>query len=195
MNHPDISIRMAEPADAAALLAIYAPYVTDTAITFEYEVPSREEFARRIAHTLERFPYLVAEKKGALVGYAYASPFKERAAYDWAVETSIYLAMEERGQGTGFLLYQALEDILTRQNVLNVNACIAYPNPGSIRFHEKLGYLTAAHFTRCGFKLGQWWDMVWMEKMLGSHRVPPKPFIPVTELTDLPEPAYRPVRP
>ena len=93
---------------------------------------------------------------------------RERAAYDWAVETSIYVSEGARRTGAGSLLYEALEDYLKRQNVINVNACIAYPNPGSIAFHEKYGYRTVGHFTKCGYKLGQWWDMVWMEKMLGS---------------------------
>lgn len=185
MNHmPDssITLRMAEESDAAALLSIYAPYVENTAITFEYEVPTLEEFQSRIASTLKRYPYLAAVREGRIIGYAYASPFKERAAYDWAVETSIYVSGEARRTGAGTCLYEALEALLKRQNVINVNACIAYPNPGSIAFHEKLGYGTAGHFTQCGYKLGKWWDMVWMEKMLGPHPDVPKPFIPVGEL-------------
>ena len=120
-------IRVATPQDAGALLAIYAPYVTDTAITFEYEVPSLTEFRERIRHTLERYPYLVMEQDGEILGYAYAGPFKERAAYDWAVETTIYVKQGMKKQGIGRKLYQALEDILIRQNILNLNACIGYP--------------------------------------------------------------------
>lgn len=184
MKSADITIRMASPKDARSLLAIYRPYVEHTAITFEYEVPSEEEFASRITHILERYPYLVAEEGGKPVGYAYASSFKDRAAYNWAVELSIYLDESCRGRGVGAVLYKALEDILKRQNITNLNACIAYPNPESIRFHEKQGYRTTAHFTRCGYKGGQWWDMIWMEKILGSHPIPPQDFIPITQLKD-----------
>lgn len=176
-RYPLVTVRTAEISDAPALLSIYAPYVEKTAITFEYTVPSEEEFSRRIARTLERYPYLVAERDGLPIGYAYASAFKERAAYDWAVETSIYVAEDLRGSGAGTVLYEALEHILEQQNVINVNACISYPNPGSISFHEKRGYKTVGHFTECGYKLNRWWDMVWMEKMLGEHHCPPKPFI------------------
>ncbi len=182
MKNTDITIRMAAPEDAPQLLAIYAPYVEKTAITFEYEVPTQEEFRSRILHTLERYPYLTALKEGRIIGYAYVSPFKERAAYSWAVETSIYVAEDARGTGAGTLLYDTLEKILKKQHIINANACITYPNPDSIAFHEKFGYRTVAHFTRCGYKLGKWQDMIWMEKMLDEHPVKPLPVIPVREL-------------
>ena len=121
----NIHIRTASPDDAAALLAIYAPYVRETAITFEYEVPSTEEFARRITHTLKKYPYLVAEKDHTILGYAYAGPFHERAAYDWAVETSIYVDQNLKHSGIGGLLHDALENALKKQGILNMNACIA----------------------------------------------------------------------
>ncbi|MBE6021783.1 MAG: N-acetyltransferase [Cellulosilyticum sp.] len=177
-----IKIRMATLADAKALLAIYRPYVENTVISFEYDVPSEEEFRSRIAHTLEKYPYLVAEKEGKLLGYAYASPFKTRAAYDWAVETTIYLDETSKGLGIGRQLYEILERILSAQNIININACIAYANPESIKFHEKLGYKTVAHFTKCGYKLGQWQDMIWMEKILKDHPIQPKRIIPIGEL-------------
>ena len=150
----DITIRVATPDDAAVLLELYAPYVRETAISFETVVPSEDEFRRRIIHTLQRYPYLVAECDGKPLGYAYASAFKERAAYDWAVETSIYLRQDRRGLGIGRQLYLQLEALLRRQHITNANACIAYPHPESIAFHERLGYRTVAHFTRCGYKLG-----------------------------------------
>ena len=111
----NIHIRTASPDDAAALLAIYAPYVRETAITFEYDVPSTEEFVRRITHTLEKYPYLVAEKDHSILGYAYAGPFHERAAYDWAVETSIYVDRNQKHSGIGRLLYDTLENVLKNQ--------------------------------------------------------------------------------
>lgn len=182
MTDPAITLRMAEEADAKALLSIYAPYVEKTAITFEYQVPTVQEFKNRITATLKRYPYLAALQHGRIIGYAYASAFKERAAYDWAVETSVYVSEEACRAGAGTILYEGLESILRRQHVINVNACIAYPNPGSIAFHEKLGYRTVGRFTKCGYKLGAWWDMVWMEKMLSAHPDTPAPFIPIGHL-------------
>ena len=176
------TIRVATEADAEEILAIYAKYIEQTAITFEYVVPSIEEFRGRIRHTLERFPYLAAEKDGKIAGYAYVSPFKERAAYDWSVETSIYVDMDQKRSGIGRRLYEELENILKQQGILNVNACIAYPNPQSIAFHEKMGYRAVGKFTDCAYKLEQWLGMIWMEKMLGAHENPPKEFIPYPEI-------------
>ena len=122
----EVLIRTARESDAEALLKIYAPYVTGTAITFEYDVPSVAEFKKRIAHTLEKYPYLVAEIDGVPVGYAYAGVFKGRAAYDWAVETSIYVAKDRKRCGIGGQLYRELEKRLQAQNILNLYACIAY---------------------------------------------------------------------
>jgi len=171
-----ISIRAAHREDAAALLAVYAPYVTDTAITFEYDVPTEEDFAGRIDKILSRYPYLVAERGGAVLGYAYASPFHSRAAYGWCAEVSIYVSTEARGSGVGGLLYRKLEEILIRQGILNLNACIAFADPedeylrnDSVSFHSHMGYRMVGRFTKCGWKFGTWYDMVWMEKMLGTH--------------------------
>lgn len=175
-------IRGIKEEDAEQLLDIYAPYVADTAITFEYEVPSLDEFKDRMTKIMERYPYLVLEQEGEILGYAYASQFKGRPAYDWAVETSIYVKNGAHGRGIGKKLYAALEEILRRQHIINVNACIAYPNPESITFHEKNGYRTVAHFTKCGYKLGKWYDMIWMEKMLGDHPKEPRTVLPVIEV-------------
>jgi len=231
----DIKIRVATPADAPALLAVYAPYVERTAITFEYEVPSVDEFANRIARTLERYPYLVAERADAgavgtqgdsacrgdaagegaarsddagegaarsdvaregaaresvVLGYAYAGPFKDRPAYDWAVETTVYVAEGARRLGVGRALYRALEEALRAQGVLNLEACIAYPaddhpepdpylSKDSVVFHEHLGFKLVGRFTACGCKFDRWYDMVWMEKLIGTHgpgTLPIRPF-------------------
>jgi len=181
-------VRMAVPEDAEALLEIYRPYVLRTAVSFEYEVPTVEEFRRRIAGTLERYPYLVALEDGEPAGYAYAAPFKERAAYDWSVETTIYIRRERRGRGHGRRLYSALEELLRRQNILNANACIAYAQEedpyltnDSMEFHAHMGYRIVGRFQKCGWKLGRWYDMIWMEKLLGEHGAP-RPVIPVKEL-------------
>ena len=186
-----ITIRTAALDDAAALLAIYAPYVEQTAITFEYEVPSLEEFRGRIAHTLRRYPYLVAEENGEILGYAYTGPFGERAAYSWAVETSIYLRQDVRGKGLGKRLYQALEDVSRAQHVQSLYACIAYPDAddahlsgNSVAFHAHLGYTTVGRFPHCGYKFGTWYNMTWMEKTLGDHAVPPAAFVPFPELSE-----------
>lgn len=184
------TIRLAREEDATQLLQIYAHYVQHTAITFEYDVPSHAEFQRRIRQTLEKYPYLVAENAtGEILGYAYASAFKERAAYDWAVETSIYLDNHHRNKGLGKKLYCALEQVLAQQHILNVNACIAYIqhedeylNQDSVRFHEKMGYRLVGQFVQCGYKFHRWYDMVWMEKHLGPHAPNPQSVVRIAAL-------------
>ncbi len=178
----DITIRWAELADAQALLNIYAPYVKETAITFEYTVPTLLEFQQRMQKTMTKYPYLVAVREDEILGYAYASEFKNRAAYDWAVETTIYVKQHSRQSGVGKKLYQALEAVLEKQNITNLYACIAYPNPGSIGFHEHLGYQTIGHFSKCGYKLETWYDMIWMEKMIAAHEPHPKPLRSISEV-------------
>ena len=175
-------IRSAAVSDAAALLSIYAHYVEKTAVTFEYTVPTEQEFARRIEETLKKYPYLALEEGGAIQGYAYAGTFKGRAAYDWAVETTIYLRPDARGRGYGRALYAALEDALRAQGILNCYACIAFTDredetlsQDSPRFHERMGYRLCGAFRQCGYKFGRWYDMIWMEKMLGDHGASPAP--------------------
>ena len=177
-----MTIRSAAPADAPALRAIYAPYVAETAVSFEYDVPTEAEFARRMEGILARYPYLVLSEGDEMLGYAYAGPFKCRAAYDWAVETTIYLRQDARGRGYGRALYQALEDALRQRNILNCYACISwteqpdeYLTQDSPRFHERMGYRLCGTFGKCGYKFGRWYDMVWMEKWLGEHRENPRP--------------------
>lgn len=177
-----VIIRAARREDAQELLRIYAPYVEKTAITFEYEIPTAKEFEERMARVMEKYPYLVAEKEGQILGYAYASAFHARAAYGWCAESSIYVDMNARGEGTGGLLYRRLEDALSAQGILNVNACIAFANPedeyltnASVSFHSHFGYRMVGRFEKCGWKFGRWYDMVWMEKMLGEHGEQVKP--------------------
>lgn len=192
----DFIFRSAMPEDAAALLKIYEYYVKETAITFEYDVPTEEEFRGRIEKTLQKYPYIVAvESNGAgtddnagaaagagrILGYAYAGPFKEREAYKFSVETTIYIDRELRRSGIGRALYLELERQLKDRGILNLNACIGYPEEedehltfDSVRFHEKLGYDMVGEFHKCGYKFGRWYNMVWMEKMLGEHTDTPK---------------------
>lgn len=177
-----ITIRNAVESDAKALLDIYAPYVENTAITFEYTVPTEAEFQSRIKKVQKRYPYLVAEYDNKIVGYAYASAFHERAAYDWCVETSIYMEKTFRRSGVGSGLYQTLEAYLRQQGILNMYACIAYPETedeyltwDSVRFHEKMGFKQTGMFKQSGYKFNRWYNSLWMEKMLGVHSNDVKP--------------------
>lgn len=172
----NIKIRVAAPDDASELLEIYSYYVTCTAITFEDEVPTKEEFERRIRVVLEKYPYLVAMVDGKIAGYAYAGEFKARAAYRWNVETSIYIHKDYRRMGIGQALYEELERLLKAQKILNMNACIAYPveedeylTKDSVRFHEKMGFDMVGEFHNSGYKFNRWYNMVWMEKSIGEH--------------------------
>ncbi|MCR5404558.1 MAG: GNAT family N-acetyltransferase [Butyrivibrio sp.] len=179
-------IRSATPNDAGELLQIYDYYVRETAVTYEYVTPSPEEFRERIEKTLKKYPYLVVEekrpdgKKGRLLGYAYASAFHEREAYKWCVELSVYLDKDSRRQGIGRKLYDELERMLGNMGFLNLNACIAMPDSedehltlASIRFHEKMGFSMVGEFHKCGFKFDRWYNMVWMEKLIGEHNSTP----------------------
>ena len=161
-----MNIRPVEAADAKQLLAIYTPYVLNTAITFETEIPTIEEFERRIAETQSSHPYLVAEDKGQIVGYAYAHAYYGRAAYAWTVEVSIYVDQVARAKGIGTALYDRLEELLIEQGMTQALACISLPNEASIQFHQKRGYEEVAHFKKVGYKLGQWRDIVWLQKEL-----------------------------
>ena len=181
----DIYIRKASISDAEELLTIYTDYVLNSAVTFEYDVPTKEEFENRIEHTLEKYPYLVAVQEDKILGYAYASQFHTRAAYQWNAETSIYVKKKQRQTGIGRMLYTHLEQALKAQGVLNLNACIAYTEcedehltNASVKFHEKMGYSIAGRFHQCGYKFDQWYDMVWMEKHIGEHLKHPKPVVP-----------------
>lgn len=161
-----MNIRLAKKSDAAALLAIYAPYVENIAITFEYEVPTIEDFANRIEKTLGKHPYLVAEEDGVVLGYAYASTYYARAAYDWAVELSVYVSQDTRGKGVGSKLYDELEGLLDQMGYMHFLACISLPNEDSLAFHAKRGYQQVAHFPKIGYKFERWHDIVWLQKSL-----------------------------
>ena len=161
-----MNIRLAKRSDAAALLAIYAPYVENTAITFEYEVPTIEDFANLIEKTLEKYHYLVAEEDGVVLGYAYASTYYARAAYDWAVELSVYVSQDARGKGVGSKLYDELEGLLDQMGYMHFLACISLPNEDSLAFHAKRGYQQVAHFPKIGYKFERWHDIVWLQKSL-----------------------------
>lgn len=168
--------------DAAALARIYAYYVEKTAITFEYTAPDTTEMERRRQEISQRYPYLVAESDDNVVGYAYAHAFYGREAYAWSVESSIYVDVNTRKHGIGRKLYEALEKALKSMGILNINACIVVPRDdqdpyvtnGSLNFHQRLGYTLVGRFHNSGYKFDRWYDVVWMEKMIGPHTVHPR---------------------
>lgn len=167
-----MKIRPVRVEDAQQILDIYAPYVQETAITFETQVPRLDEFTERIQHIKEKFPYFVAEKAGKILGYAYGHTYYDREAYDWTVELSIYVDRNQRQAGVGNALYDALEAELIKRNFINFMACISLPNEASINFHKKRGYEEVGHFQKVGFKFGQWRDIVWMQKRINEVENP-----------------------
>ena len=190
---PEIKIRMATKEDAPALLDIYTPYVLETAVTFEIEPPTLEEFTARVERILERYPYIVAEKDGAILGYAYAQAFRPRAAYSHAAETSIYVRKDLRSRGLGRRMYEALAKLLLLQNVFNMEACIAHCEPAdeyvpatSRLFHTRLGFKHAGSFNKCALKFGRWYDMIWMERILATRT--PQETSPFRPLPDVDQP-------
>ena len=172
----NFTIRSAVPADAEGLLEIYSYYVKNTAISFEYEAPSVEEFTSRIESTLKKYPYLVLESAGGIMGYAYAGPFKTREAYKYSVESTIYLKNGVQKKGYGKALLLSLEEELHNRGFTNINACIAftekedeYLNNNSTEFHKAMGYRLVGIFSKCAYKFDRWYDMLWMEKHIGEH--------------------------
>ncbi|MGM9647494.1 MAG: GNAT family N-acetyltransferase [Eubacteriales bacterium] len=176
-----MKIEAVKAEDAEELLSIYAPYVRDTAISFEYEVPTVSAFEDRIRRISSALPYLKAVEAGKILGYAYADTFKNRKAYDWSVEVTVYVRGDFRRAGIGKLLYHALEDSLKRMGVLNMNACIALPKAeddhltmDSYCFHQKMGFQPVGTFHYSGYKFDTWYDMIWMEKIIGEHSQTPQ---------------------
>ena len=181
MKTDDMSIRTVRPEDAKGLLDIYAYYVEETAISFETEVPSVEEFKIRIEEILKSYPYIVACDNDELLGYAYLHSFVGRKAYELSAETTIYLNPVKKKMGIGKKLYSVLEDIAKAQNITNLYSCIGYVdvedeylNNSSAEFHEHMGYRLVGKFENCGHKFGRWYHMVWMEKIIGEHKEIPK---------------------
>ncbi|MCR6721273.1 MAG: GNAT family N-acetyltransferase [Chitinophagaceae bacterium] len=177
-------IRLATAADAKAVLDIYAPFITDTSLTFELEVPALEDFARRIEHYNEYAPWLVADEHGRVAGYAYASRHRERGGYQWSVECSIYMHPDFNGSGTAAKLYQALFKILQWQGFRNVYAVINLPNDRSVRFHEKLGFQYQFTFENVGYKLGKWKNVGWWLLNLNPYDNPPQMPHPFPEISN-----------
>ncbi len=170
-------IRSATTEDAPRLLEIYTYYVENTAISFERTVPTLEEFMNRIRHTLQKYPYLVVEEDGVVQGYSYAGAFVGREAYDRSCEMTIYLDRGAKGRGYGRKLYEAMEERLKAMGILNLYACIGDPveedeylTRNSEQFHRHVGFTKVGVFHKCGYKFGRWYNMIWMEKLIGEHK-------------------------
>lgn len=177
-------IRPATEKDIPAILAIYAPYVEHTTVSFEYDVPCLKSFTQRFYTITAQFPWLVWEEDGKILGYAYASAPYERAAFRWCAEPSVYLLPEAQGQGIAQKLYTALEAILAQQGYQVLYALITAENTQSLRFHEKMGYQFRAEFPDCGFKQGRWLGLIWMEKRLKIVQTPsafPSPWLSIVQ--------------
>ena len=174
-----LRVRIATGDDAAAIAAIYAPVVRDTPISFELEPPDVETVRRRVLDTLKLRPWLVAERDGVLLGYAYAASHRERAAYQWCVETSVYIAAAARRQGIGRALYAELLPLLARQGYVHAYAGITLPNAASVGLHESLGFLPIGVYRSIGFKQGVWHDVGWWDLPLTGAELPRQPTAPV----------------
>ena len=177
-----IRLRFARPEDTETLLALYAPFVRDGAVTFENQVPALAAYRDRIAQIQSFYPYLVCEQEGRILGYAYAHALREREAYQWSAELSIYLHPAAQGQGVGTILYSALMELLREQGICTVYGCVTLPNPASEALHRSLGFTLSGVWKKSGFKAGSWWDVGWFEKSLGPYPDDPVPPRPVSTL-------------
>lgn len=173
-----VIIRLATGNDAAAIVDIYAPYVASTSVSFEYEVPTVEEYRKRIEHTLEFFPFFVLEADGAIAGYAYAGHFRGRKAYQWMCETTIYVHQDHHHKGYASMLYDKLLTALRAQGFYQAIAILGCPNVPSEKFHEALGFHLIGTFGDAGYKLGSWHDVKWYTLHLLEKQQPPRDPVP-----------------
>ncbi len=173
LNHP---IREVTLADARELLEIYAPYILETPISFEIDRPPLQDFEARISKILGKYPYLVYETDGKILGYSYAGEFRERIAYSWSVESTVYVRQGYQGRGIGLRLYQALLDLLKKQGAVNVIGGITLPNEASVKLHERLGFTNIARIRDAGFKHGRWWDVGYWQLQFPKPNIP-KPLL------------------
>lgn len=166
------TIRLATVDDAPSILEIYSPSIEGSPVSFETEIPSVTEIQKRISETLRRFPWLVLEDDGVILGYAYANPFKARAAYAWSVEVSVYVRKNHVRRGVGKRLYSELFRQLQDKGVVNVIGGITLPNESSVALHESFGFVKVAHFKEVGFKLGRWWDVGYWQLQFAKSNPP-----------------------
>lgn len=179
-------LRVASQEDADAMLALYAPYVQETTVSSEYEPPTPAEFAGRIRTYGRTLPWLVCEIDGQIAGYGYASPHRARAAYQWSVETSIYVAPGFHRRGVARAIYLALFELLTIQGYYNIFVGITSPNEHSMKFHKAMGFVISGAYQDSMYKFGKWRDVLWMAKRLRAHEGEPQPTVPFPELKDSP---------
>lgn len=176
------TIRLARAGDAPAIQAIYAPYCTGTPISFEVQAPAVDEVASRLAKVLSVLPWLVAEEDGRMLGYAYASPHRERAAYRWSVDAAIYVARASHRRGLGRALYAPLLELVRRQGYAQAFAGITLPNAASVGLHEAMGFTPIGVFRAVGHKLGQWHDVGWWQLELGPRAATPAEPVPISKI-------------
>lgn len=158
-----MELRLVTSQDSKEILAIYAPYIKETVITFEYDIPSLEEFTNRVVTISKNMPYIVATNNNEIIGYGYASLYRERRAYAWAVELSIYVDNTKKQRGVGTKIYDAILGLLKELGYCRVYSCVTYPNPPSIAFHTKYGFQEIGVFHKAGYKFGKWFDILWLE--------------------------------
>ncbi|HET6995214.1 MAG TPA: GNAT family N-acetyltransferase [Chitinophagaceae bacterium] len=175
-------IRLAKPNDARGMLEIYAPYVSNTSLTFESEVPSQKEFSERISSYLDNWPWLVCEIDGRIAGYAYGSKYRERVGYQWCVECSVYIHDEFMRKGIAMKLYTKLFKLLKKQGYRNVYAVINLPNDKSVRLHEACGFKWFASYENVGYKLGKWKTVGWWQLVINEYSDEPDPPLKFSEL-------------
>ncbi|MFA9425651.1 N-acetyltransferase family protein [Natronorubrum sp. A-ect3] len=183
----DPRIRIAEPGDADAVREIYAPFCDSTAVTFEETPPTETEMAERIDSTLERYPWLVCEHAGEVVGYAYAGPLRKRRAYEWVVELSVYVADGVRQSGVGQSLYASLFAILERQGYCDAYTVTTLPNPATVRFHERLGFERVADFPAMGYTQDAWHDVAWWRRPIAEKEAAPDRPTPLSAVRESPD--------
>jgi L-amino acid N-acyltransferase YncA len=182
-----IRVRLATPADGDACAAVYAPYVERTSISFELAPPTGAEMATRIARTVERWPWLVVEVDGVVQAYAYGTRHRERAAYDWTVETTVYVAEGFQGRGLGRAAMRALVAVLRLQGFHLAVAGVTAPNPGSVALHRSLGFERIGEFEAIGWKLDGWHGVEWFALELAPRDPVPDPVTPIPDLAGTPE--------
>jgi phosphinothricin acetyltransferase len=176
------TIRIATADDAEPILKIYAPYIENTSYTFEMEVPTTDSFKERISSYLQTWPWLVCEINGVVAGYAYGSRHRERVAYQWSVESSVYVHDDYQRMGVAQALYTALIRILKLQGFRNLYAVINLPNDKSVSFHEKSGFEYFATYKNVGYKLGKWKNVGWWQLQLNEYLIEPAPPVKFSEM-------------